>query len=89
MATKPINRKTGEQYRFYVETIQNRVTRSTITLDPLFGFDQGDELTTFEKLVGDYCELAWRLGVIDVTSIKAVDWVNDWTGSRAIDKSVG
>lgn len=86
MAEKPLNRKTSEPYRFYVEKIQNRVTRSDITLEPLFGFESGEELTTFEKLVGEYCELAWRLGAIDVTSIKAVDWVNDWTGTRAYDQ---
>jgi len=78
-----INMSTGEPYRFKVEKLQNPVTRSDITLSPPFGFDRGDELTHFESLVGQYCELAWRMGVIDVTEIKATGWVNDWIGTRS------
>lgn len=78
-----LNRKTGEPYKHSVSELQNPVTRSNIKLSPPFEFDSGDELVTFEKLVGEYCTLAWRLGVIDVTEITALNWVNDWTGSRS------
>ena len=74
-----------EEYRFATSRMINPVTRSEVVLDPPFGYDTDDELRKFMGLVGDYCNLAWRMGVIDVKRIEAVSWVNDWYGTRSLE----
>ena len=80
-----VPQKTLDQYEFRASKLINPVTRSQVTLDPPFGYDTDDELRHFMDMVSRYCELAWRLGVIDVKEIKAVGWVNDWYGTRSLE----
>lgn len=78
-------RKTLSEYKNATSLLINPITRSEIRLDPPFGYDTDDELQKFMDLVSQYCNLAWRIGVIDVKEIKSINWVNDWFGTRSIE----
>jgi hypothetical protein len=77
--------KALDDYKFKTSKLINPVTRSEIILSPPFGYDTDDELRKFMDLVGQYCTLAWRLGVIDVKEIASQSWVNDWYGTRSFE----
>ena len=79
-------RKTLEEYANQTAKLINPITRSEIILDPPFGYDSDDELRKFMDLISQYCDLSWRIGVIDVREIKTVTWINDWYGTRSLEE---